>query len=125
MEGAKATSTERAYAGSWEKWKAWVRRHGWESEYLSRKGDPVENENRLLGFIGYLGWLGASAATLKQAIFAVKDGHKRAGAGDPTEGMCRLWILVRAMDRRMAHKPRRLGVTPQMLVWRVTTWSTP
>ena len=45
MEGAKATSTERAYAGSWEKWKAWVRRHGWESEYLNRKGDPVENEN--------------------------------------------------------------------------------
>ena len=61
---------------------------------LELKGDVVENENKVLSFVGYLGWLGASSATLKQAIFAIKDGHKKAGAGDPTEGMCRLWILA-------------------------------
>lgn len=117
LMGDKASSTERAYAGSWAKWQAWARRQGWESEYLNRKADPVENENKVMAFIGYLGWLGGSAATLKQAVFAIKDAHKKAGAGDPTEKMHRLWILTNAMERRAIKKPRRLGVTPAMLEW--------
>ncbi len=117
MAGDKAASTERAYAGSWAKWKAWAKRQGWESEYLNRKADPVENENKVMAFIGYLGWLGGSSATLKQAVFAIKDAHKKAGAGDPTEKMHRLWILTNAMERKSVKKPRRLGVTPAMLVW--------
>lgn len=67
LMGDKAPSTEKAYAGSWAKWKAWAKRQGWPSEYLSRKGDPVQNENYVLSFIGYLGWLGASSATIRQA----------------------------------------------------------
>lgn len=55
LMGDKASSTERAYAGSWAKWQAWARRQGWESEYLNRKADPVENENKVMAFIGYLG----------------------------------------------------------------------
>lgn len=117
LMGDKASSTERAYAGSWAKWQAWARRQGWESEYLNRKADPVENENKVMAFIGYLGWLGGSAATLKQAVFAIKDARKKAGAGDPTEKMHRLWILTNAMERRAIKKPRRLGVTPAMLEW--------
>ena len=117
LTGDKAASTERAYAGSWMKWKAWAKRQGWESEYLNRKDDPVENENKVMAFIGYLGWLGGSAATLKQAVFAIKDAHKKAGAGDPTEKMHRLWILTNAMERKAIKRPRRLGVTPAMLIW--------
>ena len=56
-------------------------------------------------------------ATLKQAVFAVKDGHKRAGQGDPTEHMHRLWMLLGALEKRSPKKPRRLGVTPEMLKW--------
>ena len=67
--------------------------------------------------MGYLGWLGSSSATLKQALFAIKDAHKKGGAGDPTSGMHRLWILTNAMDRQAVRRPRRLGVTPGMLVW--------
>ena len=117
LAGDKATSTEKAYQGSWTKWRTWAKRQGWISEYLNYKDDPVENENKVLAFVGYLGWLGASAATLKQAIFAIKDAHKRAGCGDPTEKMHRLWMLVNALDRKAVRKPRRLGVTPQMLQW--------
>ena len=117
LAGDKAASTERAYAGSWAKWRAWAKRQGWESEFLNRKDDPIENENKVMAFIGYLGWLGSSAATLKQAVFAIKDAHKKAGAGDPTEKMHRLWILTNAMERKAVKKPRRLGVTPAMLVW--------
>ena len=117
MVGDKAESTARIYRGMWQKWVAWARRQGWETEYLDPKGDKLDNENKLLGFLGYLGWLGSGSATIKQAVFAVKDAHKRAGAGDPTEGMFRLWLLVNAMDRRADRKPRRLGVTPGMLVW--------
>ena len=117
LTGDKAASTEKAYQGSWAKWKAWAKRQGWHSEYLNYKDDPVENENKVLAFVGYMGWLGASAATLKQAIFALKDAHKRAGCGDPTDKMHRLWMLVHSLERRAVKKPRRLGVTPQMLQW--------
>ena len=71
----------------------------------------------MLGFLGYLGWLGSSAASMKQALFAIKDAHKRAGYGDPTADAFRVWLLINALDRRAARKPRRLGVTPGMLRW--------
>ena len=136
MTGDKAEATNRAYASSWEKWKFFARRQGW-SEFLKPNEDLVENENKVLGFLGYLGWLGASVNTLRQAVFGLKDRHKRAGCGDPFAKMHRIWILTNAMDRQAVRKPRRLGVTANMLVWlgehlcdplenegiRNTTWS--
>lgn len=117
MAGDKAAATEKAYGSMWQKWKAWCGRQGWQSPFLNHKEDALENENKILGFLGYLGWLGSSSATLKQALFAIKDAHKKGGAGDPTSGMHRLWILTNAMDRQAVRRPRRLGVTPGMLVW--------
>ena len=115
--GYLADSTAKQYAGVYGKWRAWARRQGWHSEFLD-KGFPAEdNEEKLLGFLGYLGWLGASAATIKQAVFAVKDGHKRFGKGDPTERMWRLWMLLSAWEKRATKQARRLGVTPEMLKW--------
>ena len=75
------------------------------------------NEDKLLGFLGYLGWLGASVATLKQAVFAIKEAHKRYGHGDPTEQMFRLWMLLGTLEKKHPKKPRRLGVTPGILKW--------
>ena len=117
MCGDKAPATEKAYANAWTKWQAWARRQGWLSEYLDRNQDVVERENRLLGYVGYLGWLGASANTIRQSLFAIKTAHKRVGAGDVTEGMHRIWILLGGLDRRTTRKPRRLGVTQEMLEW--------
>ena len=97
--------------------RAWAKRHGWITEFLDKANLPEENEEKLLRFLGYLGWLGCSVATLKQAVFAIKDGHKRAGKGDPTERMFRLWMLLSALERRAPKKARRLGVTPEMLRW--------
>eukprot|EP00913_Durusdinium_trenchii_P014360 g13470.t1 len=114
---SKAATTLRMYQSAWGKWEAWAARQGWPSCYLNVKGDKLENEDKLLAFLGYLGWLGTTAASIKQALFAVKDGHKRGGAGDPTEGMFRVWMLVTSLDRHAERKPRRLGVTPGMLVW--------
>ena len=56
-------------------------------------------------------------ATLKQAIFAIKDAHKRAGHGDATGKMHRLWIVVNSLERMSVKRPRRLGVTVPMLKW--------
>ena len=84
---------------------------------MARANATEVNEDKLLGFLGYLGWLGASVATLKQAVFAVKDGHKRNGQGDPTERMFRLRMLLGALEKRAPKKPRRLGVTPSMMKW--------
>ena len=118
MTGDKSVATERAYAGAWSKWKAWAKRQGWLSEYLDRTEDAVERENKLLAYVGYLGWLGASVNTIRQNIFAIKTAHKRVGAGDITEGMHRIWILLGGLDRRStSRKPRRLGVTQEMLIW--------
>ena len=117
MHGDKAESTSRAYQSSWQKWIAWARRQAWDSEYLDPKQPKLENENKLLAFLGYMGWLGSSPATMRQTLASIKDYHKRAGAGDPTEGMYRIWLLVNSLDRRTSKKPRRLGVTPGMLRW--------
>ena len=99
------------------KWKAWARRQGWISEFLLKDQRAEENEDKLLGFLGYLGWLGASPATMKQVVFALKEAHERAGYGDPTDRMFRLWMLLQAVERRTPRKARRLGVTPEMLQW--------
>ena len=55
MQGDKADSTSRAYHSSWQKWVAWARRQRWDSEYLDPKQAKIENENRLLAFLGYNG----------------------------------------------------------------------
>ena len=118
MTGGKSAATEKAYAGAWAKWCAWARRQGWLTEYLSKTEDAVSRENKLLAYVGYLGWLGCSVNTIRQAIFAIKTAHKRIGEGDVTEGMHRIWILLGGLDRRnTARKPRRLGVTQEMMVW--------
>ena len=117
MTGDKAESTTRAYASMWQKWTAWARSQGWLTPYLNPNDPKLSNENKMLGFLGYLGWLGSSAASMKQALFAIKDAHKRAGYGDPTTDAFRVWLLINALDRRSARKPRRLGVTPGMLKW--------
>ena len=117
MDGDKAVSTKKAYQSAWEKWCDWSRRQGWPTPYLSHREDPVVNENKLLGYLGYLGWLGVSIASLKQAVFAIKDAHKRAGHGDSTGKMYRLWIVLNSVERQSVKKPRRLGVTVPMLKW--------
>ena len=118
LTGDKSASTEKAYAGAWSKWCAWAKRQGWLSEYLSKGEDLVSRENKVLAFIGYLGWLGASVNTLRLHLFAIKNAHKRIGAGDVLNEMHRIWILIGGLDRRSTtRKPRRLGVTQQMLEW--------
>eukprot|EP00435_Cladocopium_sp_Y103_P012460 s1027_g3.t1 len=118
MTGDKSAATEKAYAGAWAKWCAWARRKGWLSEYLSKSEDIVHRENKILSYVGYLGWLGCSVNTIRQAIFAIKTAHKRIGEGDITDGMHRVWILLGGLDRRnTSRKPRRLGVTQEMISW--------
>ena len=117
LTGDKAESTQKAYLAAWGKWCDWSRRQGWLSPYLDHKGDPIQNENKVLGYLGYLGWLGTSSATMKQAVFAIKDAHKRAGHGDTTTKMHRLWIVLNSLEKHSVKRPRRLGVTVQMLKW--------
>ena len=117
LVGDKAASTQRAYQAAWQKWCDWSRRQGWMTPYLDHNGDPILNENKVPGYLGYLGWLGTSVATMKQAVFAIKDAHKRAGHGDTTTKMHRLWIVLNSLEKNSAKRPRRLGVTVQMLKW--------
>ena len=54
---------------------------------------------------------------MKQAVFAIKDAHKRAGHGDTTVKMHRLWIVLNSLEKNSVKRPRRLGVTVQMIKW--------
>ena len=117
MTGDVASATEQAYGGMWSKWAWFCRARGQLSEVLNRSQDKKEAEDLVLSFLGYLGWLGAPASTLKTAVFALKSGHKRLGAGDPTQDMHRVWILVNGLSRRAMRKARRLGATRKMLEW--------
>ena len=117
LSGYLAPSTVKQYSSVHGKWKAWARRQQWPSEFLCKGAKVEENEDKLLGFLGYIGWLGASVATMKQVVFAIKDAHKRFGHGNPTQHMHRLWMLLNALERRYPKKARRLGVTPAMLKW--------
>ena len=100
LVGDKAASTQRAYNSAWQKWCDWGKRQGWASPYLDYNGDLLVNQNKVLGYLSYLGWLGTSVATMKQAVFAIEDAHKRAGHGDTTTTtttttkMHRLWIVL-------------------------------
>ena len=117
LHGDIAGSTEATYAGAWRNWVIWCNRQGDASPVIHAKDDLRIAEDRIIRYLGYLGWLGASANSLKQAIFALKSGHKRLGMGDPTAGKHRLWILVAGMSKRAVKKARRLGVTKGMLEW--------
>ena len=117
MDGDKAASTQKAYQAAWEKWCDWSRRQKWLTPYLEHRADPLENENKMLGYLGYMGWLGTSVASLKQAVFAIKDAHKRAGHGDATGKMHRLWIILNSLERSAPKRPHVLGsnLTPHLL----------
>ena len=110
-EGASTGRQGQEYGWSW------ALRQGWASPYLFKRKDPVDKENRVLGYLAYLGWLEGSAAAIKQVVFAIKDAHKRAGHGDPTADMHRVWMLVSSVERHAVRKLRRLGVTVDMLQW--------
>ena len=115
LSGYLAESTTRQYSGVYGKWRAWARRQGWMTEHLDKAMPTEENEDKLLGFLGYLGWLGCSVATLKQAVFAAKDARKRAGKGDPTERMYRLWMLLGTLEKRSGAMLKWIGSFVQHL----------
>ena len=53
LTGDKAESVQKAYLSAWHKWCDWSKRQGW----LSVGGDPIQNENKVLGYLGYqAGW---------------------------------------------------------------------
>ena len=119
LRGGIATGTARTYQRGWEKWRLWARRHGWASPYMmgETRKERAEDEVRLLSFAGYLTWLGASPATVRQALFAIQGAHKRAGAGTPLSHAPRVWLLLKSLEKARPPAPRKLGVTVEMLEW--------
>ena len=91
LSGYLAESAAKQYAGVYGKWRAWARRQGWVTEFLDKANLPRRT--------------------------TIKDGRKRAGKGDPTERMYRLWMMLHALEKRARKKARRLGVAPEMLKW--------
>eukprot|EP00971_Amphidinium_carterae_P165354 3277787-Amphidinium_carterae.2 len=113
-----ARSTEAQYGRYWQRW-CWWRSRRQQSKYLEGEtpSQRRQDEEELLQFLGYHGWLGASPNVLRMSLYAIQKHHKRAGAGDPLAGKQRVWILVEAMQRKAEPPVRKHGVTPGMLLW--------
>ncbi len=58
MTGDKAESTTKAYASTWQRWTAWTGSQKWLAPYLDPNDSKLTNENKMLGFLGYMGGLG-------------------------------------------------------------------
>ena len=119
LRGGLAPGTAVSYQRAWERWCWWARRHEWSAPYLlgETRQDTRQDEASLLSFAGYLSWRGLSPASVRQHLFAVQAAHKRGGAGDPLAAAPRVWLLLDGLKRGMPPRPRKLGVTPEMLEW--------
>ena len=113
--GARGTMT--LYKNHWERWAWFCLCWGLLSPLLTGKTDAerIADEDVVLTWVGYLRYLQKAGGTIKTAVYAVAAGHKRVGAGDPFDGMHRLWKLLEKYAKEGASGLRRLGVTPSML----------
>ena len=114
-----AKGTAYSYQKAWDHWCWWAKRHGWVTPYLwgETRAEKVEDEVKMLSFAGFLAWLGHSPGTVRQHVFALQAAHKRGGAGDPLREAPRVLMLLEALRRDNPPRPRKLGVTPEMLSW--------
>ena len=119
MSSGLARGTAYSYQKAWDHWCWWAKQHGWATPYLwgETRAEKVEDEVKMLSFAGFLAWLGHSPGTVRQHVFALQAAHKRGGAGDPLREAPRVLMLLEALRRDNPPRPRKLGVTPEMLSW--------
>ncbi|CAK0902505.1 unnamed protein product, partial [Prorocentrum cordatum] len=113
-----AHSTRTSYGEAWSKWLWWCTRRGIPPLFEGdSKRQVTEDEEELLRFIGYLGWLGKGNGTILSTLFALQGGHVRAGGGDPLVGKKRIKVLIDSLQKGGPKEERKLGVTPRMMIW--------
>ena len=78
--------------------------------------DPWRDEEQLLHYVAYLGWLqGCMASTVKSKLAAISWHHRQNGLPDPVADKARLKAAVRALKRLRGESKSKLAVTPTML----------
>ena len=118
LAGGLAHSTKTSYSESWAKWLWWCNRRGISPLLEGETRQHVhEDEEEILRFIGFLGWLGKGNGTLTSVLFAFQGGHVRAGGGDPLRGKKRIEVLLISLQKGGPKEERKLGVTARMMVW--------
>ena len=118
LAGGLAHSTRTSYGEAWSKWLWWCTRRGIPPLFEGdSKRQVTEDEEELLRFIGYLGWLGKGNGTILSTLFALQGGHVRAGGGDPLVGKKRIKVLIDSLQKGGPKEERKLGVTPRMMIW--------
>ena len=118
LTGRLAASTAGNYQREWERWCWACRCRGLPPLLCGRTvEEKVRDEDRVLAYLGFLGWLGKSGSAVKGALIAVQGGHRRAAVGDPIKDMERVRLLCDRLVQETTLRPRRLGVTPPMLAW--------
>ena len=119
IDGGRAKGTRENYARYWDTWREWLKVKGQECPYLqgADRAGKVRDEELLLKFVGLLGWLGKAAGTIRNHLFGIQYAHLKAGLEDPLANKERVWLVLDALRRERPPAPRKLGVTPAMLLW--------
>ena len=102
-----SAETLRAYSTYWVRWQSWAQ----SRELEPLPADPAQ----VAGFITGLAEAGASIATVRIALAALKTVHRDAGLPDPTgdDEVKRVWKELRSADRGVQRQP--VGLTQQLL----------
>ena len=86
LAGRLAESAATGYQREWER-RLWACRSRGAAPRLggATAAERLDEEDRVLAYLGYLAWLGKPGSAWRSATMAIQAGHRRAAAGDTSE----------------------------------------
>ena len=120
VNGGIALSTDKKYRSAMAQWSQFTARmndvKGENYPVLLTGADPVRDEQQLLNFVAYEGWVcGNKASTVRSKLSGVRWHHLNAGLPNPLEGKHRVGSAIKALKRLRGDSTGKLPATPQLL----------
>ena len=118
--GGLAKSTSKKYSAAWEQYKLFTANMatdtGVDLPLLLTGANPTADEEHLLHFIAYEGWLmGNKCSTVKGKLNGVRWHHLYAGLPNPLDAKFRVASALRMLKKLRGDSTGKLPVTPEML----------
>jgi hypothetical protein len=120
VNGGITMGTDKKYRSAMNQWSTFTARMnastGGNDPVLLTGADPVRDEQQLLNFVAYEGWIcGNKASTVRSKLSGVRWHHLNAGLPNPLEGKFRMGSAIKALKRLRGDSTGKLPATPQLL----------